>query len=291
MWHAIAEDGVFRTATWTGREEENAKNLFTLYGQGRPYIGFDDVEDRIRGKQLARAVTSPMLESRVLGHNDKSRTVSTRAFVAFSGTNVEVSEDLVRRTVVTRFDHGVEDPDGLKFPFHPLKRLQADRQTYREHCLTILRAYKAAGMPGYADLKCDGSFPSWRMVRGALVWLGQADPWDVVEVTRKTDANLYRKAQVFIAMWQGPGIDNPVSVTAFKRNYVAEGDVTLRLSPVRRLEQLLNDKTWNDTAVGMLLGKYRDQVFCGLKLSRQSDNRWVLRGSPDDGFETLMEIE
>jgi putative DNA primase/helicase len=70
---------------------------------------------------------------------------------------------------------GVERPENRSFSANPLEMVQADRGKYVAAALTVLRAYTAAGRPGKpAPL---GSFENWSdLVRGALVWLGCADP-------------------------------------------------------------------------------------------------------------------
>ena len=57
----------------------------------------------------------------------------------------------------------------------PMKMILADRGKYIAACLTICRAYIAAGRPG--KLPQLASYGEWSdTVRSALVWLGEADP-------------------------------------------------------------------------------------------------------------------
>lgn len=287
MWGVIALGNVPDFTPWSGRESDNEKNLTAMLATGTPFTLFDNVEEQIKGKTIGACITSPAMKTRILGYNDRHITVSTRTLIAFSGANVSVASDMVRRTLVCRFDHGVESPDQLKFPFDPVKRLLGDLKKYREACLTVMRAYIHAGMPGYEDLPSDGSFPSWRIVRGALVWLGQADPWGVVEVTRKADPELMRKIQVYIALFQGPGVGTPFACWQL-RNYLAD-KLPMRLSPIDRLAMQLPEQEWSEKSGGKLLGRYKDQVCHGLVLRQKPGNRWVLEGEPDEAFVEMAE--
>ena len=43
--------------------------------------------------------------------------------------------------------------------------------------LTLLRAFIVAGRPGLSEIEPFGRFEDWsNLVRGALIWLGEADP-------------------------------------------------------------------------------------------------------------------
>lgn len=291
MWGLIALGKLPDTSDWDTREEENKKGLVALLSSGTSFALFDNLESPIRGKTLANCITSPYFRSRILGYNDREMVVSTRALITFSGTNVTVASDMVRRTIVCRVDHGVENPEDLKFPFNPVKLVQDDLDGYRAACLTIMRAYVHAGCPGIGDLPPDGSFPTWRMVRGALVWLGQADPWDVQKVTRAMDPELEDKIQVFVALYTGPGLDHyfiPWEIEQCK--FEDDGNVMQGMRCKDRLASRLSDGQWSNKAVGRLLSRYRDQVYAGLVLRRSYDGRYRLEGKPDAGFLELVEI-
>ena len=64
--------------------------------------------------------------------------------------------------------------------------VMADRGKYIAACLTICRAYIAAGRPG--KLPKLASFGGWSdTVRSALVWLGEADPVKSMDVSKAED--------------------------------------------------------------------------------------------------------
>lgn len=291
-WMLIGTGKIPDFSTWSTREDENTKQLTALLASGSPGVLFDNVEHELRGASLNAAITSPTWKTRVLGYNNRHMIVSTKALIAFSGSNIEVHSDMVRRTLVSRFDHGVANPDDLVFPFDPVRLVEGDMVKYRSACLTIMRAYKAAGCPGLGDLPSDGSFASWRIVRGALVWLGQADPWATVEDTRRADPDVLDKIQLCKAIIDSVGLDRPFN--AYELDAVNDndcGDITkMPIQPKARILAILDTKEWSNKSVGRLLTRYRDQVVYGMRLKRKGDGgKWILTGEPDPAFKEMTE--
>ena len=69
----------------------------------------------------------------------------------------------------------IEHPETRQFKRNPKQEILADRGKYIAACLTICRAYAAAGRPN--RLPQLASYGEWSdTVRSALVWLGEADP-------------------------------------------------------------------------------------------------------------------
>jgi len=67
--------------------------------------------------------------------------------------------------------------------------------------LTILRAHIVAGSPGARELSPFGSFEQWsEWVRGALVWLGEADPCRTRKYVQADDPAYEAAASLFAAI-------------------------------------------------------------------------------------------
>ena len=67
-------------------------------------------------------------------------------------------------------------------------------------CLTIVRAYQAAGSPYVCGPI--GSYGEWSAIaRAPLTWLGEADPLDNMEAARNEDPVLVGIRELF-AFWQ-----------------------------------------------------------------------------------------
>jgi hypothetical protein len=77
--------------------------------------------------------------------------------------------------------------------------VRADRDKYVIAVLTILRAFHVAGAPFQTDPL--GSFVEWsNWIRGALIWLGEADPCETMEKIRQNDPKLGAVVAV-ISQW------------------------------------------------------------------------------------------
>lgn len=121
------------------------------------------------------------------------------ALVTATGNNLTIIGDATRRTLLSRLDPKCERPELRVFDRHPLEMARGDRGKYLCAALTVLRAFHVAGRPKQAEPL--GSFVEWsQWVRGALLWLGQADPVLTMEAARETDQRLAAVVAV-IGQW------------------------------------------------------------------------------------------
>jgi putative DNA primase/helicase len=167
-------------------EEEMEKRLGAALIAGDRIISIDNCERPLGGELLCQALTQRLLKPRVLGQS-KNVTVPNAALYFARGNNLRLTGDMPRRASVGRLDAGVERPENREFTIEdPVYTLKRERPRYVAACLTILRAYIVAGAPGQA--RPLGGFEKWsRLVRDALIWLGEADPLDTMERTREQD--------------------------------------------------------------------------------------------------------
>jgi len=120
--------------------------------------------------------------------------------VTATGNNLTLCGDMTRRSLLCRLDPGCERPELLTFASEPAALVKQHRWTYLVAALTILRAYHIAGRPQQPARL--GSFAEWSdWVRGALIWLGEADPVASMETIRSTDPNLEALSTV-LAQWK-----------------------------------------------------------------------------------------
>jgi putative DNA primase/helicase len=150
---------------------------------GQPIISIDNCNGELRSPLLCQAVERPLLQLRPRGTSDQ-RLVANTVTPFANGNNIEIADDLVRRTIQCALDADMEQPETRRFRQDPLAMVLADRGRYVAAILTIARAYICAGMPGRPEPVM--SFGRWSdMVRGPLTWLGEADPCNtVVGLTR-----------------------------------------------------------------------------------------------------------
>jgi hypothetical protein len=157
-------------------DEEFKKLLFSALLANDQVIQIDNITRPLEGESLNSALTESSLRDRVLGAS-KMATVSTNALFTANGNNLKVKGDTHRRIIACRMDAG-ERPEERKFRVPNLLAMVADRRPeFVAAGLTILRAFEVAGRPGVEQLQPFGSFEEWSArVRGALVWLDEADP-------------------------------------------------------------------------------------------------------------------
>ena len=130
------------------------------------------------------------------------------ALVLASGNNLTCVGDVSRRTVLCRLDAEVERPDTRAFDFDCHQEVLDQRPHLVIAGLTILRAFIHAGQP--VTLTPLGSFDDWAWVRGALVWLGCADPADGRQSSVERDprqAELFAVTQLWARAFGSRGMD------------------------------------------------------------------------------------
>lgn len=154
-------------------EEEDEKRLSTILFAGDPVIHIDNCDRAITGDFLCSMLTQEIVQARILGLSER-RVLPCTALVLASGNNLTLAGDTSRRAVMCRLDAGVEKPENRRFSFDCHEEVKAGRPELVVAGLTILRAYIVAGKP--EKLTPMGSFDHWEWIRGALVWLGCAEP-------------------------------------------------------------------------------------------------------------------
>jgi hypothetical protein len=172
-----------------GKDEvEMEKRLSSLLLAGDQIVAIDNCDLPVGGDMLCQMLTQPMVRMRILGKSETPELL-TNSLVTATGNNLVLAGDMTRRALLCRIDPGVERPELREFEFDPVERAKQDRGVYVAAVLTILRAYFVAGRP--EEKKPLGSFGDWsRVVRDALVWLGQEDPTDSMDEARKSDPKL-----------------------------------------------------------------------------------------------------
>jgi hypothetical protein len=194
--------------TYSADEAENRKQIDAALLAGAPFLILDNVEAEIQGARLNQLLTEERATVRVLGAS-KNVEVTCDAFVMANGNNLVVAADMTRRTLLCRMDAKCERPENREFKSNPLARVSQERGRFVAAALTVLRAYHVAGRP--LQPKPFASFEQWSgLVRGALLWLGQADPVATVEAVRANDP---KRADLLTVMEQWAQHVGPDSVT------------------------------------------------------------------------------
>ncbi len=184
--------------------EEWTKVLFTRLRQGHPITPIDNIDTMLKSATFAAILTSPSYTSRVLGES-REETVPVRTVFLATSNNATLSTDLVRRTFRCRIDAGLERPEerplaAFKYP-DLIQRIRDVRPVLLWAALTILRGYLLAGRPKSSG-KSTGSYAQWeRVVRDALLWVGEADPVET-QIALRVSADVAREERtVLLRAW------------------------------------------------------------------------------------------
>ena len=157
--------------------EEATKVILALLLTSPAVIEFDDMDsDWLPHGVLKRALTAEHVTDRILGVS-KTATVSTRSLFLGSGNNVGPIRDMLRRVLTIHLDPRVATPATLSYKGLPVDKVRQNRGDYVGAVLTIIRAWRAAGLPrGEADniATYGGAWSDY--CRHPLMWLGHHDP-------------------------------------------------------------------------------------------------------------------
>jgi hypothetical protein len=181
--------------------EEMDKQLGAMLLAGDDLISFDNCEKGLGGSLLCQCLTQPIVKPRILGKSENPDVPSNATFFA-TGQNLTLIGDMTRRSLRSQLDPKTDRPELRIFETEdPVKVLRRERPQYVTAALTVLRAYDVAGRPVQPGNEL-GSFEEWwGWVRGALVWLDQADPCGTIENVRRDDPRLSALTAV-ITHWQ-----------------------------------------------------------------------------------------
>lgn len=260
-----------QTAAVLTDEQETRKAITSLIMMGAPAVVFDNAKrgSRINSDPLNQFVTMTVYTDRVLGGN---QMLSVRPMiVAFiTGNDTEPTGDSIRRSLTLHLNPQTERPEQREFGFDPEAEAKRDRAELMQAAYTILRAHALAGHPGVGGRAAIGSFEEWdRLVCGAIVYAGGADPAGVNRAVREDDQERQEMAAVFEALKRAFGIG-----VKFKAGAVcsrASADEALREAilpaardPARGVLDALRFGHW--------LRSNRDRMVNGLRLRDMVDS-------------------
>lgn len=157
---------------------EWAKKLTAFVKAASPVRVLDNCNGPIGDEGLDRLITSSTWSDRILGVSEAPPMPNVTTWIA-TGNNIEPTGDTVRRVMMCRIEVMTERPQersGFKYDLEGEYALE-HRAELLSAALTILRAYHMADRPSM-QLPSWGSFTTWsNLVRNAIVWAGEADPF------------------------------------------------------------------------------------------------------------------
>jgi hypothetical protein len=157
--------------------EEATKVVLSLLLTSPALVEFDDMDtDWTPHGIIKRMLTAEHVTDRILGVS-KTATVSTRTLFLGSGNNVGPVRDLLRRVITIHIDPRCGTPATLAYSGAPVDKVRQNRGKYVSAVLTIIQAWRKAGMPrAKADsiVTYGGTWSDY--CRYPLMWLGYPDP-------------------------------------------------------------------------------------------------------------------
>lgn len=197
---ALALGQAAPVSSWSKEENENEKRLATMLLSGTPVGVLDNINGVLESDLLCQALDQSNIRVRVFGKLEQ-RDVENNICLYATGNNIVISGDLVRRALQSKLDAMMERPETRQFHALPLQLVQQNRGKYLAAVLTVVRAHIQAGYPGCEGMRPMASFDEWgKLVRGALRWLGRADPVDTAERTFREDPKRSDLAD-FVEAW------------------------------------------------------------------------------------------
>jgi hypothetical protein len=302
---AISTLATGRAATrWSPTEDEaeDRKRLLTIVLEGDPLVLIDNVTQPLGSAALDSALTGGYVKDRLLGTN-KSATAPFTAVVCATGNNMTFRGDTPRRVVPIDLDANREHPEERDDFTHPhlLAWIRKERSRLVMAALTLLRAFDVAGRPTPPDVKRIGSFEEWSdMIRGALVWAGEADPAAGRHVVQAESHPELEALGTFLEAWHACFQQHPQSLYEALRTIADDAAPgkwhELRLA-LMGLDARSDGRNLNARSIGNTLRQYNGRILNGYQLckSEKPTKRGVLwsvvqpgsRGDSGDSGDSL----
>ncbi len=174
---AFAGPGGNAKVSYPTTSEEATKVILSLLLTSPAVIEFDDMDtDWMPHGTIKRMLTAEQITDRILGVS-KTATVSTRTLFLGSGNNVGPIRDLLRRVLTIHIDPRCATPATMTYQGFPVDKVRRHRGVYVAAVLTIIQAWRKAGMPRAAAESIVTFGGAWSdYCRYPLMWLGHPDP-------------------------------------------------------------------------------------------------------------------
>ena len=261
--------------SYPNTSEEATKVILALLLTNPAVIEFDDMDtDWIPHGTIKRMLTAEHITDRILGIS-RVATVSTRTLFLGSGNNVGPIRDLLRRVLTIHLDPRCATPATMAYKGSPVEKVRKNRAVYVTAVLTIILAWRKAGMP---RAKVDNIVTyggAWSdYCRYPLIWLGHPDPATALleQVRHDPDGDALSGLMV---EWSEEFGSTPTTVRrAVDTAFAKQGNLldAIRELPVDKAGQIDNSK------LGWLLKKYANRIVGGFEFQKATaDGRTAWR--------------
>lgn len=197
--------------SYGGTKAELNKRMFSVLMQGDPVVAIDNIDEELESDELCTILTSEWWQNRILGESE-NRRVATGVLLLLNGNNLRLKGDITTRVVSCRMDAGMERPGNRVFDVDLRSYVPKHRPQLVAAALTVLRAFIVAGRPGLGRLSAFERFSDWsNLVRGALVWLGEADPLSTRDTVMAIDSEMENVTALHQAWAEAIGVGKRVT--------------------------------------------------------------------------------
>jgi hypothetical protein len=250
------------------RNDESEKRLIGTALTGQPIISIDNRNGELRAEFLCQAIERPRIQLRPLGGSEMP--IIPNSFTCFAnGNNIEIADDLVRRTIQCSLDANVERPEEREFKKKPFDTIIADRGRYVAAVLTIITAYIQAKQQAPRPFL---SFDAWsNLIRGSLIWLGCTDPVLTVAAIAATDPVRETVTRVFSAVAAAGGLGQPLTVGELVAMSFGHDELRAVLSQLAVAGD--RDGQISPDRLGWWCRRHVNKVAAGIKLIRSDSTR------------------
>jgi len=158
-------------AGWRGEpdEAEWRKSITSALKRGRQFIRIDNIRHGLDSAALSAALTCRTWVERELGYTRELELPVTCVWTA-TGNNITLSREVARRTVITRLDAKVPQPEDRQDFLHPLPAWAAqNRGALVGACLTMIRAAIVDGLTPDLSVPMLGSYEVWTSVMSSIL--------------------------------------------------------------------------------------------------------------------------
>jgi hypothetical protein len=255
--------------------EEATKVILSLLLTSPAVIEFDDMDtDWIPHGAIKRMLTAEQITDRILGVS-KTATVSTRTLFLGSGNNVGPVRDLLRRVLTIHIDPRCATPATLAYKSLPVDKVRQQRGKYVGAVLTVIQAWRKAGMPKEeVDSIATYGGPWSDYCRHPLIWLGHPDPATALLEQIRHDPDSDALSGLMTAWHEAFGSSATTVRRAVETAICSQPNLldALREFPVEERGEI------NPSKLGWLLKKNANRIAGGYEFQRaEADGRTAWR--------------
>jgi putative DNA primase/helicase len=246
-----------------------------------PAVLLDNIEGAFGSPHLAAALTSCVIEDRILGETRNVSAPLSPLWLA-TGNGLRFIGDLGRRVVLCEQDPGCEHPEDRTDFTHKnlLEYVRNNRGRFVVAGLTILRAHALAGRPGHGGAR-KGSFEDWDdVVRSAIVWAGGTDPLgNVGRLREQSDQDVALIRETHEAWWQNFNISGGTVAMAIHLAEQVKGDkaddkaAILMKAALTGLDPRGGGKTFNPQTIGNRISAIKGRIVYGRRFVPVGETR------------------